>query len=78
MINVHVHLHGILRDKLPRDARGRTDLSLPPTATVADVLAHFDIDRLVTIAVNEEVELDETHPLNDGDEVEIFRVAAGG
>ena len=78
MINVHVRLHGILRDKLPRDARGRTDLSLPPAATVADVLAHFDIDRLVTIAVNEEVELDETHPLNDGDEVEIFRVAAGG
>lgn len=78
MITVQIRLHGILRDKLPRAAHGRAELTLQPDATVADVLAHFGIDRLVTIAVNEEVELNETHPLQDGDLVEVFRVAAGG
>ena len=77
-MKVQIRLHGILRDKLPAETRGRAELELPPASTVADVLAHFNIDRLVTIAVNEEVELDESHPLQDGDAVEIFRVAAGG
>ncbi len=78
MIEIHIRLFGILRDKLPAEAKGRTTLSLPNGSTVRDVLAHFDVQHVVSFAVNEEVDLDETHTLNDGDRVEVFRISAGG
>ncbi len=77
-MQIHIRLHGILRDKLPPDAKGVTVLDLPPGSRVKDVLAHFQIRRQVGVAVNEEVELGLDHPLQDGDRVEVFGVAAGG
>lgn len=78
MIEIHVRLFGILRDRLPREAKGRTTLELPDQATVRDVLTHFEVQHHVSFAVNEEVDLEDSHILKDGDSVEIFRVAAGG
>jgi len=77
-MNVTIRLHGLLRDKLPPENKGKTTLALPKGATAKDVLTHFNIDRIISIAVNDEVELEETHPLHDGDHVEIFRSGAGG
>ncbi len=77
-MNISIRLHGILRDKLPPAAKGRTVLTLPRGATVKDVLAHFGIDRVVGVAVNDEVEVEPDHPLHDGDRVEIFRIMGGG
>jgi sulfur carrier protein ThiS len=77
-MDITIRLHGLLRDKLPPETKGKTSLTLPGGATVKDVLSHFDIDRIVSIAVNDEIELEETHPLHDGDHVEIFRSGAGG
>jgi len=68
----------MLREKLPREAKGKTTLELAPGARVQDLLNHFDIQRLVGVAVNEEVEVAPDHPLKAGDQVEIFRIAAGG
>ena len=78
MIDIHIRLYGLLRDRLPAEARGRTRLSLPGGSTVQDVLQRLEIRRLVSFTVNGEVELQESHPLSDGDKVEIFRPSAGG
>ena len=78
MIEIHVRLHGILRDKLPAEAKGRIDLILPDHSTVRDVLEHFDTQHFVSFAVNEEIDLDDSHILTNGDLLEIFRVTAGG
>ena len=78
MIHVQIRLHGVLRDKLPAQSRGRAELDLPESTTVLDLLNHFQVQNLVSVAVNDEVEIDEAHPLHDGDQVEIFRVGGGG
>ena len=77
-MQIHIRLHGIFREKLPREAKGRTTLDLPEGARVQDVLAHFEIRRRVGVAVNQEVEVEPDFPLQPGDRVEVFRVAAGG
>ena len=78
MIDIHVRLHGLLREKLPPEAKGRTVLSLPDRSTIRDVLIHFDVRHHVSFVVNEEIDLDDFHVLKDGDHVEFFRVSAGG
>jgi sulfur carrier protein ThiS len=78
MIHVDIRLHGILRDNLPADKKGRTHLDLPKNSTVQAVLDRFNLNGLVSIAVNDEIELHPDHPLADGDRVELFRVAGGG
>ena len=77
-MQIHIRLHGILREKLPPEAKGITTLEMPAEASVQDVLDHFEIHRRVGIAVNEEVEVAPDHPLQPGDRMEVFRVAAGG
>ncbi|HUF37885.1 MAG TPA: MoaD/ThiS family protein [Anaerolineales bacterium] len=78
MIHVDIRLHGILRDRLPAADRGETTLTLPDGATAQAVLDRFDLNGIVSIAVNDEIELHPDHPLTDGDRVELFRVAGGG
>lgn len=78
MIEIHIRLFGILRDMLPPEAKGRTTLQLPAGTTVQDVREHFGIKQLISFAVNEEVDLDMTHELKDGDRLEFFRISAGG
>ena len=78
MIQVSIRLHGILRDRLPAAARGQTSLELPEDATVQAVLDQFSLNGIVSIAVNDEIELHPDHPLADGDHVELFRAAGGG
>jgi sulfur carrier protein ThiS len=53
-------------------------LELPENATAQDVLDHFDLQRIVSIAINDEIEIRPDHRLADGDCVELFRVAGGG
>ena len=78
MIHVDIRLHGILRDRLPAEKKGRTGLDLPEKSTVQAVIDHFDLNGALSIAVNDEIELHPDHPLTDGDCVELFRVAGGG
>ena len=78
MIHVDIRLHGILRDQIPSDKKGRTRLDLPKNSTAQAVLDRFDLNGIVSIAVNDEIELHPDHPLADGDRVELFRVAGGG
>lgn len=77
-MQVDVHLHGILRDYLPTQAKGRATIDLNEGATVGDLLARLGINRRVVIGLNDEQEPDETHVLQDGDHLSIYTVIGGG
>ena len=76
-MEVKVTLHGILRDHLPRPARGRTILSLPEAATIADVLQQLEIKRRVNAAVDG-AQVEVSRVLQDGDDLHLFRPLGGG
>jgi thiamine biosynthesis protein ThiS len=77
-LQVKVHLHGILRDHIPPKAKGRATVSLDDGATVGDLLAQLGIKRRVIIALNGDQEPDQTHILQDGDQVSIYTLVGGG
>ena len=77
-MKIKVRLHGALRDKLPPETKGRIVLDVPEETAVAHIPALFKLKTHIQIAVNDEIiENLETH-LHDGDEIDIFRPAAGG
>jgi len=76
-VEVKLTLHGILRDYLPRQAKGRTTLNLSNGSTVDAVAEQLKIKQNVTAAVNG-VEVENDHILQDGEELHLFRFIAGG
>ncbi|HNB51117.1 MAG TPA: MoaD/ThiS family protein [Anaerolineales bacterium] len=78
-MQISVRLHSALREKLPAEAKGRATLTLPDGATVHNLLTHFQLqNNVVGISVNDDLEIEASHPLHDGDHVEFFRVVGGG
>ncbi len=77
-MKVNVHLHGILRDHLPADAKGRATINLEDGASVGDLLSQLGIKRRVIISLHGNQKLDKTHILQDGEQVSIFTVIGGG
>ena len=76
-MEVKVKLHGILRDYLPRKAKGRTTLSVADNTSIADIVAQLEIKQTVSAVVNStEVEAD--YVLQDNDDLQLFRLIAGG
>ena len=76
-MKINVALHGILRDHLPRAAKGKTTLMLSDGTTVAEAVRQLHITRSVSAAVNgEETELD--HVLQNGDNLQLFQLIGGG
>lgn len=78
MITIHVRLHGILRDKLPPEAKGLTSLDVPDSAVLSAVLQQLSLQRRTEVAVNDEIVDNLDTPLKDGDRLDVFRPAAGG
>jgi sulfur carrier protein ThiS len=76
-VEITVTLHGILRDYLPRTARGKTNLQLPEGATINDVVQQLKIKQNVSAAVDG-VEVQTDHLLQSGEELHLFRLIAGG
>ena len=77
-MEVDVHLHGILRDHLPPEAKGRATIDLEDGATVGDLTTQLGIKRRVIVALNGDHKPEQTHILEDGDQVSIFTVIGGG
>ena len=80
-MEIHVRLHGILRDRLPKEAKGHVTLVLGEEARLKDLIARLSglgVQGPYEVAVDGEVTGDENHPLAPGDEVDVFRPAAGG
>ncbi len=77
-MRVKVVLHSVLRERLPREARGRAELDLPADSSVADAVRELGIAFRVTAAVNRQLEPDAQRVLAAGDELELFPPAGGG
>ena len=78
MIKLNVQLFGILADHLPEGEKGKAILEFEDTLMFKDLTEKLGIRRRVNFAVNGEHDLDETHVLNDGDEVLVFSTVSGG
>ena len=78
MIKLNVQLFGILADHLPREEKGKAMLEFEDSLTFQDLTEKLGIRRRVNFAVNGEHDLDDTHVLNDGDEVLVFSTVSGG
>ena len=78
MLEIHLQLYSILREKLPSDAKGRVVLQLEEGTTLAGLLEELNIKRRVIISVNGVHITGETHLLRNGDSVKIFSSVSGG
>ena len=78
VIKLNVQLFGILADHLPREDKGKASVELADSSTFRDLTEKLGIRRKVTFAVNGEHDLDESHVLEDGDEVLVFTSVGGG
>ena len=77
-MQIKVVLFSVFREKLPREAHGRTTLEMPEGSTLSDLLDKLDIKITAICSVNNQIEYDQTTRLKDGDEVYIFRPVGGG
>jgi sulfur carrier protein ThiS len=78
ILEIHVQLFSILRDKLPPDLKGRKIVRMEEGATLKDLLWELGITRRVAISVNGAQERDRSRILNDGDKVKVFTSIGGG
>ena len=78
MLEIHLQLYSILREKLPPKSMGKAVLQLNKGAVLADLLNELDITRRVVISVNNDHETDVSRQLQDGDQVKIFSSISGG
>lgn len=78
MVEIHLQLYSILREKLPPELNGQTVLPLRKGTTLADLLEELGIRRKVVISVNDDHETDMSRQLQDGDQVKIFSSVSGG
>ena len=78
MIKLNIQLFGILADHLPEGEKGKAILEFEEKLTFKDLTEKLGIKRRVNFSVNGEHDLDDTHVLNDGDEVLVFSTVSGG
>ena len=76
-MEIDLTLHGILRDYLPKKAKGKTSLTLPEGTTIEEVVQQLEIKQNVSAAVNGQ-EVETSRVLRDGEELHLFRHIAGG
>lgn len=76
-MQINVTLVGSLRDKLPKAAKGKTTLTLPDDATVAEVIAQLGLSNTVASGIGG-VAVEHSRRLQPGDELQLFRQLGGG
>lgn len=78
MMKVQLHLYSVLRDKLPKEARGHVQLDLEEGVSLSDLLEQLEIPRRVVISVNGKHETDLNRCMADGDDIHVFSSVSGG
>ena len=78
IINIHLQLYSILREKLPPEAKGKAVLQLDEGTSLQDLLNRLEINRRVVISMNGTHEPDVSRRLQDGDQIKIFSSISGG
>jgi sulfur carrier protein ThiS len=77
-LEIHIQLYSILREKLPPESKGRAVLHLKSEASLQDLLDELDITHKVVISVNNELAIDTSRQLQNGDKVKLFSSISGG
>lgn len=77
-MEIHIQLYSILREKLPPESKGRAVLHLKSEASLQDLLDELDITHKVVISVNNELAIDTSRQLQNGDKVKLFSSISGG
>lgn len=77
-MRIPVTLYAIMRELLPKEARGKTVLELPEGSTLADARACLNLPAAAVCAVNGQVERDDCRVLREGDTLGVFKAAGGG
>jgi molybdopterin converting factor small subunit len=77
-MNIHIRLHGILRDKLPAENQGQITLELPEETAISSIFSHLSLRGHIQVALNKELIDNLDTQLQDGDRIELFRPSAGG
>ncbi len=79
-VTVKVRLHATLRRLTPEGMQNRVTVELSPAATVADLIEALgiglDADALMVLIGQRRIYAG--HPLQDGDEVQLFPPISGG
>lgn len=78
LIRVRVILHSVLRELLPEETGGKTDLDLLEGSSILDVAHKLNLPDHYNVSVNNKLERDHHRELRDGDELRFFRPSAGG
>ncbi len=77
-MKVRVILYSTLRETLPPENNGRTELELPDGCTLGKVVERLNLSGVFLCAVNKVIERDMMAPLHNDDELRIFRPGSGG
>ena len=75
---INLTFYGLLREKLPRESRGKVAIDLPEGSTIRQVISKLDLTGQLVFSVNGQITYDQTFPLKDGDEMSIFNPTGGG
>ena len=78
LIRIKVTLHSYLKEYLPPEKDGHTELELPEGTSIANVALQLGLPALKAAAVNETIERDHQRILQDGDHLRFLRPGAGG
>jgi sulfur carrier protein ThiS len=73
-----VNLYSTLREILPREQQGRTELDLPDGCTIDDVVKHLELSGVFICAVNGQVERNMSRQILENDELRFFLPGSGG
>jgi molybdopterin converting factor small subunit len=79
-MKVRVKLMASLRGKLPAEAKGVTEVDVPASATIAEVLAKLGVaeGQVHAVMVNDELEHNRGRALTEGDALVVLPPVAGG
>jgi len=77
-MSITVHLYGQLRDKVPRENKGRVVLEHTPNIRVEDIMTSLTIGEHNLITLGDNQEVDFSHELNAGDTLHVFPPVSGG
>lgn len=77
-MKILVILHSYLRENLPAEARGQTELEIPEGSCIQDVIDLLKLPETVAVAVNAQLQRDRRCMLKEGDRVQFLRPGSGG
>ena len=75
---ITVNLYGTLRDKVPRQNKGKIVLEHTSGMQIKDIMSSLDISEHNLISIGETQEVEFSHEVNAGDVIHVFPPVSGG